>query len=123
MKPTPGLTARAIVTNVVDGDTVDVELRIDARIRLLDCWAPESRTTDGNEKQRGLASKANLETLAQTESAIVVIPFNHASSLADVLTLDRILGRIWMDGQDYDLSTQQVLAGHAASAKGGKAGA
>jgi len=122
-KPAPGLNAKAVVTHVVDGDTVDVELRIDARIRLLDCWAPETRTTDEAEKRRGLAAKANLESLCAGEACTVAIPFANASSVADMLTLNRILGRIWMDGQGFDLSSQQVLAGHAASEKCGKVGA
>ena len=111
-----------MVTRVVDGDTLDVELRVNARIRLIDCWAPESRTLDLAEKQRGLAAKANLEALTQTESCIVVIPFDSAASVGDVLTLDRILGRVWMDGHDTDLSTQQVVGGFAATAKAGQVG-
>ena len=122
MKPHPGLTARAMVTRVVDGDTLDVELRVDARIRLIDCWAPESRTLNLDEKQRGLAAKANLEALTQTESCIVVIPFDSAASVGDVLTLDRILGRVWMDGHDADLSTQQVVGGFSTTAKAERAG-
>jgi hypothetical protein len=53
---------------------------------------------------------------------IVFIPTEHAHSIGDTLTLERMLGRIWMDGQDCDLSSQQVAAGHAASVKGGRLG-
>lgn len=120
--PLPGLTAKAKIIHVVDGDTVDLELRIDARIRLLDCYAPESRTTDPEEKKKGLAAKANMELLCQGETGIVHIPFTHAQSLADVLTLDRILGKVWMDNSDTDLSSQQVSDGYASSTKNGNLG-
>lgn len=121
-RPLPGLTGRAVVTHVVDGDTVDLEIRIDARIRLLDCYAPESRTTDLEEKKKGLAAKANMELLCQGETGIVHIPFTHAQSLTDILTLDRILGKVWMDNSDTDLSTQQVSDGYASSTKNGNLG-
>ena len=122
IRPHPGITARVDVLNVVDGDTLDVEVKIRARVRLLDCWAPESRTLDLEEKQRGLAAKARLKELTTTGSGIVFIPTEQAHSIADTLTSDRILGRVWMDGQDRDLSSQQVAEGHASTMKGGAAG-
>jgi len=39
---------------VVDGDTITVELKIPVRVRLLDCWAPETRTKDAEEKKKGI---------------------------------------------------------------------
>lgn len=122
MRPQPGITARCVVTNVVDGDTVDVELRIPARVRLLDCWAPESRTKDADEKKLGLAAKQNMVVMADGRHGVVFIPTGAAHSVADVLTLDRILGLVWVDGEDDDLSTRQVEQGFASTVKGGKLG-
>lgn len=123
-KPPLGITARCSVVNVVDGDTLDIELRVPMRIRLLDCWAPESRTTDPVEKAKGLAAKKALVEL--TEHRVhgqVFIPTGTASSIKDVLTLDRLLGKVWMDGQNFDLSTAQVIEGYASTTKGGRLGA
>lgn len=121
-KPPLGLTARCCVENVVDGDTLDIELRINCRVRLLDCWAPETRTHDHAEKKLGLAAKDNLLDLTRAGNGVVFIPTGQAHSVGDLLTLDRILGRVWIDGQDFDLSTQQVAAGKASTTKGGRLG-
>ena len=54
---------------VVDGDTIDarVDLGFDTfkkiRIRLVGINAPESRTRDLEEKERGLAAKARVKQL------------------------------------------------------------
>lgn len=122
-KPPLGIIARCSVVNVVDGDTLDIELRVPMRIRLLDCWAPESRTTDPVEKVKGLAAKKSLVEL--TEHRVhgqVFIPTAAASSVKDVLTLDRLLGRVWMDEQNIDLSTAQVVSGFASTTKDGRLG-
>lgn len=56
-------TYKAIVRNIVDGDTIDVSIDcgfniwFDARCRLYGINAPESRTKNLEEKNRGLAAK------------------------------------------------------------------
>lgn len=123
MTPPPlGISARCFCTNVIDGDTLDIELRIPLRIRLLDCWAPESRTKNLDEKKDGIASKESLRRLAQGKHGHVFVPTMNALSVGDVLTLGRVLGRVWIDGRDKDVSQQQVESGHAASAKGKELG-
>jgi len=97
------------VIRVIDGDTVDVEIRRVLRVRLLDCWAPESRTRDLEEKKRGLASKAHLKKLIDGKDAVLHIPGN--VDFKKVLTFNRLLGRLWVDGND--VSESQVKAGHA----------
>jgi endonuclease YncB( thermonuclease family) len=121
-KPPLGITARCQIANVIDGDTLDVELRIPMRIRLLDCWAPESRTLNAEEKVKGLAAKEHLKELVRIGYGQVFIPTAAAHSIKDVMTLDRLLGKVWMDGQPIDLSAQQVANGHASTTKGGKLG-
>jgi endonuclease YncB( thermonuclease family) len=122
-KPPLGITARCKVLQVVDGDTLDIELRLPMRIRLLDCWCPESRTTDLEEKAKGLAAKkAMVELTVNRLYGQVFVPTAAAQSVSDVLTLNRLLGKVWMDGQDTDLSTSQVVQGYASSKKGGKLG-
>ena len=65
-------TYEAQVTRVVDGDTIDalVDLGFDIhksiRIRLVGMNAPESRTRDLEEKKLGLAAKAGLIEILQS---------------------------------------------------------
>lgn len=115
--PPLGLTARCSVRHVVDGDTLDIDVVVPLRIRLLDCWAPESRTKDISEKVLGMAAKRNLDDLTKGLTGVVFIPTSEAKSLADVLTLGRVLGRLWMDGEEEDVSSKQVAAGYASSRK------
>lgn len=117
--PPPGFTVDGTVVRVIDGDTVVVRSQIEYQIRLLDCWAPESRTKDLLEKQRGLAAKARMQELADCQQCRVFMPA--AGTVADMITMGRILGRVWIlqDGSptDTDLSTIMVSEGHATSTK------
>lgn len=119
--PDPGITLDARVTRIVDGDTVDCTVLVPLvfRIRLIDCWSAETRTRDPEEKQRGLAAKSYLEQLIGQDPVRVHIPGR--AKLGDMLTLDRVLGRVWptRDGTPLsgDLSSRMVEAGHATSTK------
>jgi endonuclease YncB( thermonuclease family) len=113
-EPQFGIVAHAAVDRVVDGDTVDVLFgRIKVRIRLLKCWAPEIH---GPQKDRGLKAKAFLEKLLPKGTPVKVqIPTTGATQLGDVLTLDRVLGHIWLNKKT--VSEQMVAAGHARAEK------
>lgn len=113
--PALGMTLPGQVINIVDGDTLDVETRLVVRVRLRDCWSPESRTLDLEEKRRGLASKANLKLIAEGKNCRVNIPMSRF--LTGSLTLDRVLGSVWLDGDSQDVSTQQVQSGFATRTK------
>ena len=117
--PPPGFIVDGTVVRVIDGDTVVVRSQIEYQIRLLDCWAPESRTKDLAEKQRGLAAKARMQELADCQQCRVFMPA--ARTVADMITMGRILGRVWIlqDGSptDTDLSSIMVSEGHATLTK------
>ncbi|MBK8916449.1 MAG: hypothetical protein IPM64_17930 [Phycisphaerales bacterium] len=117
-RPPLGLTKACRVVRVVDGDTLDVEVRYQLRVRLLDCWAPESRTKDLTEKDRGLASKEHLEQLAPAGSqAVLFVPGSADGSLGELLTLGRVLGHVWVGPDPHSLSERQRKAGHATPRK------
>jgi endonuclease YncB( thermonuclease family) len=98
----------------VDGDTVDVEIKRVVRIRLLQCWAPESRSTDPAVKKLGLASKANLQKLAPPGTPVVChFPALGGEKLSESLSLDRVLGHVWPVDSKASLSQQQVEGGFA----------
>lgn len=111
--PPHGWSTPCKVVNVVDGDTVDVEVRRVIRIRLLDCWADETRTRNADQKQRGLAAKEHLRAVADGRDATLFVPGGDV--LKDRLTLDRVLGRVWVGGED--LSELQVKGGFASKGK------
>jgi endonuclease YncB( thermonuclease family) len=113
--PSLGLTARAIVDRVIDGDTLDVLITVPVRVRMIDCWAPETR---GDEKLEGEASKLLLEQMATVGSKVLVnIPTTHVDALAGVFTFGRVLGEVWRQGDDESLSVMMVAAGAATKEK------
>ncbi|WP_428303893.1 thermonuclease family protein [Lacipirellula sp.] len=122
VKPSPGVSLRCQVVGVVDGDTLEVEVIRRVRVRLLDCWAPESRTTDAAEKKAGLAAKVELSAAAVGKRATLFVPTDAASRVGDVFTFDRVLGHVWVEGLAESLSEHQVRLKHAATAKGNPVG-
>lgn len=117
--PPRGFCIDGHVVRVIDGDTVVVRSQIEYQIRLLDCWAPESRTKDLEEKSRGLQAKARMQELAQDQQCRVFVP--SSGSVADMISMGRLLGRVWIlsDGRptDSDLSAIMVGEGLATKAK------
>lgn len=111
-RPRPAMVYVGHVYNVVDGDTLDVEVSYSFRVRLLDCWAPEKH---GDSKAEGMASMRNLIKLAAGKDCVVEIPMG--KDVKKSLSLDRMLGRVWVNGQESDLSSQQVEGGFATSKK------
>lgn len=112
-QPPLGLTARASVNRIIDGDTIDVSLHLPIRVRLRDCWAPE---THGGEKLKGESSKLFVETFLRNRDQVIIhVPSSEAQSLGDVLTFGRVLGDVFVDGQS--LGEVIVDAGHATRSK------
>lgn len=119
--PERGLAIDGAVVRVIDGDTLICRSSFEYRVRLIDCWAPESRTSDPDEKKLGLASKQRMAELASGKQVRVHIPAG-GSDLSSLLTLGRVLGRVWTlneQGQpeDVDLSGLMVRDGFATQQK------
>lgn len=107
----PALCIPAVINEVHDGDTISVSFDFAARIRLIDCWAPELK--DG---VKGQVSKANLIRLtSKNQRCMVEIPLH--DDIGKSTSLGRVLGRVTVQGHDSDLSTQQVQGGFATRAK------
>ena len=112
MTPELGITARAVVNRIVDGDTLDLELRIPIRVRLMDCWAQE------RDSPEGLQAMMHLQRMAPDRSSVIVhIPTQRAHNLKDVFTFGRVLGRVWREGDDESLSEAMVASGYATREK------
>ena len=90
--PKLALTARATIKRVLDGDTVEVEVRWPATIRLKDCWAPEvTKDYFGD----GLAAKRHAQNLCPPGSDVIVsINSEEADSLGDLMTFGRVVADV-----------------------------
>ena len=109
---------KADLRRVVDGDTIDVSLNVgfdivfNTRIRLLGINAPESRTRDLVEKEKGLAAKDWLIATI-TDKEIVI-----KTTLDKKGKFGRVLGEIFVDG--VNINQQMITEGHAVVYNGGK---
>jgi micrococcal nuclease len=122
----PNYIYSAVVTRVVDGDTLDVTLDLGfsifhhARVRLAGIDTPESRTRRLKEKALGLAAKARLKELVKSAAPIG----RHRKKVVYIQTsLDgkgkfgRILGSLWINNQNVNDMLQSQ--GHARPYYGG----
>jgi Kyanoviridae endonuclease len=106
------------IDRVVDGDTVDLvvdlgfNIRITERFRLFGINAPESRTRDKAEKQKGLAATAYLKTELENASAIMIKTDKDKKG-----KYGRWLGTLWVMKEARlewtNLNDQMVNHGHA----------
>ena len=124
----PNYIYRVIVTRVVDGDTVDVDIDLGFneykkdRVRLMGIDTPESRTRNLKEKALGLQSKARLKELIASAPLINKKPRNQAACLKTTKDgkgkFGRILGTILI-GEDTDVCEVLINEGHARTYFGG----
>lgn len=124
--PPLGFCSVCTVLNCIDGDTLDVEIKRKLRVRLLDCWAPETRTKNEEEKLKGRESKEFLSNLLfEREDSpqvayigkqiVLYIPADEQGELKDIFTFGRVLGRIFVD--EKDVSEIMVEKGYATKTK------
>lgn len=108
------LSLPARIVRVHDGDTVTVEFKFEANIRLLNCYAPELKTDAGKESQKFLEQK-----LDKNKDVIVKMPVS--SKLNKSLSLSRFLGEIYQDvdgdGRLDNLSEVMIKNGFAKEKK------
>lgn len=105
--PPLGITARAEVERVIDGDTIIVHLMLPVRVRLLKCYAPEIHGVD---RIAGERSKEAMERMLPVGAKCIVhVPTQDADALGDVLTFGRVLGDVYRVGDDESVS--QLLVG------------
>jgi micrococcal nuclease len=89
------------VTNVVDGDTIDViidlgfDILFASRVRLAGIDTPESRTTDKAEKVLGLEAKEYLKKHLKDAKSVVIKTEKMDSSEK----YGRILGWVYINGK------------------------
>lgn len=103
------------VTNVVDGDTIDVDIDLgfsvsySQRLRLAGIDTPESRTTDKIEKALGLEAKEYLKSKFKDAKDVIVKTEKPDSSEK----YGRILGWVFIDGSTTSVNHQMIEDGYA----------
>ena len=110
-RPPHGWSTQAHVVRVIDGDTIEVEITRRLRVRLLDCWAPETRHLGG------LESTENLKRLLADSEVTLLVPTD-SEDVSDIWTFGRVLGYVWSTADaDKSVSQLQVEQGHATERK------
>jgi len=111
------------VVRIVDGDTVDLMINLGfdlftkKRVRLYGIAAPETRTRDFDEKQKGFETKERLTSL------ILGDELELDDARVDLESHDwdkygRVLGTLWVG--DLNINRQLVVEGLAREYGGGK---
>ena len=104
------------VLRVVDGDTVDVRIDLGfnvwhkCRVRMVGINAPESRTRDLEEKEKGLAAKEWLKE--RLDGTSVELQSQGTGKYG------RVLGEFYID--ETNINQEMVEVGHAVAYDGGK---
>ena len=110
------------ITKVVDGDTIDAnidlgfDISLTKRIRLAGIDSPESRTTNLKEKALGLESKEWLKKALEGAKDILIKTEKPDSTEK----YGRIIGHLFINGQETSLNNQMIDEGYALAYEGGK---
>ena len=115
------------VINVVDGDTVDVDIDLgfgvclkDERVRIMGIDTEESRTRDKVEDLFGEAAKARVKELMQHGGKLITTEDRHGEDMKG--KFGRILGDFYVEryeGQKERLTDILIEEGHAVAYFGG----
>ena len=92
-------TYKATLDRVIDGDTIDVnidlgfDISVNKRVRFAGINTPESRTRDLEEKERGLAAKARVQSILDENDTFTL-------ESKEIGKYGRVLGEIYVDTVD-----------------------
>ena len=106
---TPMIRVPCTIIDAVDGDTLTVEMRLKARVRLKDCWAPEMREPGGKEAHRW------MKEMVEGKDGMLEVSLDKAARLDHVFSFGRIVGRVYVN--DEDVGRGLVLAGLATAGR------
>lgn len=103
------------VTNVVDGDTIDViidlgfDILFQSRVRLAGIDTPESRTSDKAEKALGLEAKEYLKKNIKAAKSVII----RTEKMDSSEKYGRILGWVYLDGAGDSINNKMISEGYA----------
>lgn len=122
--PETGWTTAGRVTRVLDGDTVEVAVTRVFRVRLRDCWAPETRRdarVPAAQREaavsRGVVAREYLQHLVDGLPVVVFVPAGE--EFVDTTTLGRVVGTIWRQQDGLNVGEEMVRSGYATRTKDG----
>jgi endonuclease YncB( thermonuclease family) len=130
--PGTGWTTHAEVVRVLDGDTIEVEIKRKITVRIRDCWCHETTRRQGTSeenKQKGLAAKQCMGALlagcgvddAIAGSPVVChFPTTAEQAFAEMMTFGRVVGDVYgvtSENEGVNLASEMIDAGHAAKTK------
>lgn len=124
-RPEPGLVlGSCTITDVCDSDTVEVEIRRRVRVRITDCWGPETRKTKHpTEKERGQKAKGVAVKFFPVGSEVTLrIDSDGDLRWGDQVSFGRCLGDLWhTDAPANTKSFRELmnLTGHTFPTKAG----
>jgi endonuclease YncB( thermonuclease family) len=123
--PPRGLCQSCDVVQVIDGDTLEVQITpaYRWRIRVLDCWTPESRgpkRTPAGDRAKAHAAKLIAEAKAAGQPFCVFVPFDFHGhdepiNVLRLVTFDRVLGHVYVGEESF--AEKMIAAGHATKNK------
>lgn len=109
------------VVQILDGDTIDVnidlgfDISLKKRVRLNGIDTPESRTSDEHEKKYGLEAKEWLKhKLAGAQKIRILTELPDSTE-----KYGRILGTIWVNDDTVSVNDQLLKGGYAWAYDGG----
>lgn len=103
------------ITNVVDGDTIDVDIDLgfdisfSSRVRMAGIDTPESRTTNKAEKVLGLEAKEYLKKKLKDAKSIIIKTEKMDSSEK----YGRILGWLYINDDKISVNDHMINDGYA----------
>jgi len=103
------------ITNVVDGDTIDVDIDLgfdisfNSRVRLAGIDTPESRTTDKAEKILGLEAKEYLKKKLKDAKTIII----KTEKIDSSEKYGRILGWLYINEDTISVNDHMINDGYA----------
>jgi micrococcal nuclease len=103
------------ITNVVDGDTIDVDIDLgfditfNSRVRMAGIDTPESRTSNKAEKVLGLEAKDYLKKKLKDAKSIII----KTEKIDSSEKYGRILGWLYINGDTVSINNHMVNDGYA----------
>jgi endonuclease YncB( thermonuclease family) len=104
------------ILKVYDGDTATkVLIALEVSVRYNSCWAPELDEPFGPESR-------DRAKQAEGKSGRLYIDLTDVRNMSDLLTLGRVVGEIWLNGETESESQKQIRLKMASTTKGGVLG-
>lgn len=100
MPPRPSICLQATPIRVIDGDTIEFEIKrtIKVRLRGIDC---DEINTERGKLAKAFVEKKLLSNQYPEDEIIIYIPTDiHGNQLIDFMSFERVVGDVWVNGEN-----------------------